>query len=101
MTHEGLTILPVFIGMNVPKLYMSTGLQICLSQRPLRWACTEGLNRQDQRHHFSVSKNVVVFLYQVPPQQGGPAVAAHRKVRKPVKNFRTAFTPGSAVPLIS
>ena len=26
MTHEGLTILPVFIGMNVPKLYMSTGL---------------------------------------------------------------------------
>ena len=36
MTHEGLTIQPVFIGMNVPKLYMSTGLHICLSQRPLR-----------------------------------------------------------------
>ena len=71
MTHEGLTILPVFIGMNVPKLYMSTGLQICLSQRPLRWACTEGLNRQDQRHHFSVSKNVVVFLVPGTPPAGG------------------------------
>ena len=30
-------------------------------------------------------------LCQVPPQKGGQTVVAHRKLRKPAKNFHTAI----------
>ena len=50
---------------------MSTGLQLCLSQRPLRSACPEGLHGQIHYHIFSVSKNVVVVTVPGTPPVGG------------------------------
>ena len=50
---------------------MITGLQLCLSQRPLRSACPEGLQEQNHYHIFVVSKNVVVVTVPGTPPVGG------------------------------
>ena len=50
---------------------MSTGLQMCLSQRPLRSACPEGLHGRNHHHLFSVSRNVVVVTVPGTPPVGG------------------------------
>ena len=50
---------------------MITGIQICLSQRPLRCACTEGHNVRDLTRPFSVGKNVAVVIVPRTPPAGG------------------------------
>ena len=72
------------------ELYMITGIQICLSQRPLRCACTEGHNVRDLTRPFSVGKNVAVVIVPRPPA-GGHTVVALRKIRRPVKIIHTAI----------
>ena len=60
---------------------MVTGLQNCLSQRPLRCACAEGHNAKDLNRPSSVGKNVAVVIVPSTPQQGGHTVVAFRKIR--------------------
>ena len=70
---------------------MITGLQNCLSQRPLRCACTEGHNVRDLNRPFSVGKNVAVVIVPSTPPEGGHTVVALRKIRRPVKIIHTAI----------
>ena len=50
---------------------MITGLQTCLSQRPLRCSCTEGHNVRDLNRPLSVGKNVAVVIVPSTPPAGG------------------------------
>ena len=53
------------------ELYMVTGLQNCLSQRPLRCACAEGHNAKDLNRPSSVGRNVAVVIVPSTPPTGG------------------------------
>ena len=70
---------------------MVTGLQNCLSQRPLRCACAEGHNAKDLNRPSSVGRNVAVVIVPSTPPQGGHAVVAFRKIRRTVKIIQTAI----------
>ena len=52
------------------ELYMVTGLQNCLPQRPLRCACAEGHNVKDLNRLSSVGKNVAVVIVPSTPRRG-------------------------------
>ena len=84
--------LPVYSGIDVPKLYMNTGLQlmplsassqIILSRRP-PW-------KESSPYISTVSKKGVVVTVPGTPRAGGRMVVAHGKLRRPVKNFHTAI----------
>ena len=71
---------------------MKKGLNLCLSQRPLRSACPEGLQEQNRYHIlFREQECRGGHSARYPPQKGGRTVVAHWKLRKPVKNFHTAI----------
>ena len=73
------------------KLYMVTGLQNCLAQRPLRCACAEGHNAKDLNRPSSVGKNVAVVIVPSTPPAGGHTVVAFRKIRRTLKIIHIAI----------
>ena len=77
------------------------GYNLCLSQRPLKSACPEGLHGHSRYTIFTVSKNVVVVTVPGTPPVGGADGGGAQKASQASEKLPYCHSKCSAGPLVS